>query len=56
VVVTPERQQRADFTVPIATEVKEIVVTGAGGPKLNSLDDLGGQTVYANPFTVQYNF
>jgi membrane-bound lytic murein transglycosylase MltF len=54
IVVTAERQQRADFTAPIATGVKQIIVTGANGPKLTSLDDLGGKEVFANPFTVNY--
>jgi membrane-bound lytic murein transglycosylase MltF len=54
IVVTPERQQLVDFTVPIATDVKQIIVTGANGPKLTSLDDLGGKEVFANPFTVNY--
>jgi membrane-bound lytic murein transglycosylase MltF len=54
IVVTPERQQRVDFTVPIVTDVKQIMVTGANGPKLASLDDLGGKEVFANPFTVNY--
>ena len=54
VAVTPERQQRVEFTVPVATGITQVVVTGAGGPTLNRLDDLGGEEVYVNPFTVQY--
>ena len=54
ILVTPERQQRADFTAPIATDVKQIIVTGAKGPKLANLDDLGGKEVFANPHTVNY--
>jgi membrane-bound lytic murein transglycosylase MltF len=55
IVVTPERQQRVDFTEPIATGVKQIIVTGANGPKLSSLNDLAGQEVFANPFTENYS-
>jgi membrane-bound lytic murein transglycosylase MltF len=54
VAVTPERQQHVEFTVPVATGITQVVVTGAGGPALNRLDDLGGKEVYVNPFTVQY--
>jgi membrane-bound lytic murein transglycosylase MltF len=54
VVVTPERQRHVDFTVPIATGVKQLIVTAANGPKLSSLDDLGGKEVLANPFTANY--
>jgi membrane-bound lytic murein transglycosylase MltF len=54
VIVTPERQKRVDFTVPITSSVKQIVVTNDNGPKLNSLDDLSGKTVYVNQFSVGY--
>jgi membrane-bound lytic murein transglycosylase MltF len=54
IVVTPERQQRVDFTVPIATDVKQMIVTGANGPKLDSLADLSGKEVFANPYTENY--
>jgi membrane-bound lytic murein transglycosylase MltF len=54
IVVTPERRQLLDFTIPIATDVKQVIVTGQNGPKLSSLDDLAGQEVFANPLTVNY--
>lgn len=43
--ITPERAARVDFTAPVATGVREVVVTGPKAPDLNSLDDLAGQTV-----------
>jgi membrane-bound lytic murein transglycosylase MltF len=54
IIVTPERQQRVDFTSPFATDVKQVIVTGANAPNLKSLDDLGGQQVLASPLTVNY--
>lgn len=37
------------FTVPIATGIKELVVTGPGAPAIAGLDDLAGKTVYVSP-------
>lgn len=54
VAITPEREARASFSSPIATHVREIVVTGPTGPILNNLDDLSGKKVFANPVTVYY--
>jgi membrane-bound lytic murein transglycosylase MltF len=54
IVVTPERQKRVDFTVPVATDVKQIIVTGANGPILGGLDDLAGKEVFANSFSANY--
>ena len=44
-----ERLANFDFTVPIATGVKEIVVTGPSSPPIADLDDLAGKTVYVRP-------
>jgi membrane-bound lytic murein transglycosylase MltF len=54
IVVTAERRQRVDFTEPIATDVKQIIVTRANGPKLDSMNDLAGKEVFANPFSENY--
>jgi membrane-bound lytic murein transglycosylase MltF len=54
VVVTPERQHRFDFTEPIATDVRQIIVTRANGPNLKSLNDLAGKEVFVNPLTENY--
>ncbi|MGH2830964.1 MAG: transporter substrate-binding domain-containing protein, partial [Dongiaceae bacterium] len=43
ITVTPERQELVDFTDPIASDVKDVVVTGPGAPQLASLDDLAGK-------------
>jgi membrane-bound lytic murein transglycosylase MltF len=49
--VTPEREQRVAFSIPIETNVKQIVVTGKGFGQVSSLQDLGGKTVFVNPLT-----
>jgi membrane-bound lytic murein transglycosylase MltF len=54
VIITPARQQRVDFTVPTATDVRQIIVTGPSGPSLEALDDLSGKEIYANPITNYY--
>ena len=53
-VVTPERQQRVAFTVPIEKDVKQVIVTGPKFGTVSSLADLGGKEVYVNPLTVNY--
>lgn len=49
--VTPERQKQIDFAIPFASGVKEVIVTSANEPKLNSLEDLSGKVVFVNPST-----
>jgi membrane-bound lytic murein transglycosylase MltF len=44
--VTPAGQAMVDFSIPEAERVREIVVTGAGGPELASIDALSGAPVY----------
>jgi membrane-bound lytic murein transglycosylase MltF len=44
--VTPERQKLVDFSIPTATDVKEIVVTGPGAPAIARVDDLAGHEVF----------
>lgn len=43
--ITPEREALVDFAAPLATNVKEVVVTGPKSPTLNSIEDLAGHTV-----------
>jgi membrane-bound lytic murein transglycosylase MltF len=46
IIVTPERQERVDFTVPFREDATEVVVTGPSGPRVSKVEDLSGQTVY----------
>jgi membrane-bound lytic murein transglycosylase MltF len=44
--ITPERLKIVDFSDPLVTGVKEIVVTGPHSPTVNSIEDLSGQEVF----------
>ena len=44
--ITPERAEQVAFSAPLATGIRELVVTGPSGPDLSSLDDLAGQPVH----------
>jgi membrane-bound lytic murein transglycosylase MltF len=46
ITVTPDRRRLVDFSEPIFTGVREVVVTGPGAPPLHSVEDLAGQEVF----------
>ena len=50
-VITPERQKQMAFTVPLRTNVKQVLVTGPTFGAASSLEDLGGKEVYVNPLS-----
>ena len=49
--ITPERQKHVDFSDPMLSGVKELLVTGPAAPTVNSIDDLavreGGEIAWA---------
>jgi membrane-bound lytic murein transglycosylase MltF len=47
--VTPGRQKLVDFSLPGATGVREVLVTGPDAPPVASLADLSGKEVYIRP-------
>lgn len=47
--VTPQRRERADFSTPLLTGVKEIVITGPDEKPLQRLEDLAGRKLYLRP-------
>ncbi|HTO46698.1 MAG TPA: lytic transglycosylase F [Burkholderiales bacterium] len=53
-VVTPERQKTVDFSDPLYSGIKEIVVTGPGGPEISTLDDLAGKEVFVRKTSSYY--
>lgn len=53
-VVSPERAQRVAFTVPLETDVKQVIVTGPNFGTVSSLEDLSGKEVYVNPLSTMY--
>ncbi|MGH8852627.1 MAG: transglycosylase SLT domain-containing protein [Casimicrobiaceae bacterium] len=52
--ITPERKKLVDFSAPMYSGIKEIVVTGPGGPRVDSLDDLSGKEVFIRRTTSYY--
>jgi membrane-bound lytic murein transglycosylase MltF len=51
IIVTPEREQTLDFTIPTisGTAVQLVVVSGKNAPQITSLDDLSGKEIYVTP-------
>ena len=54
ITITPERAQRVAFSIPVATNVSEVVVTHASGPILTSLESLAGREVWVRPTSSYY--
>ena len=44
--ITPERQQMVDFSSPISSSVKEILVTGPSAEAIGSVQELSGKTIH----------
>jgi membrane-bound lytic murein transglycosylase MltF len=53
-IITPERKQQVAFTVPLQSNVKQVVVTGPGMGPLPQLSDLGGKQLWVNPLSANY--
>jgi membrane-bound lytic murein transglycosylase MltF len=53
--VTPERLKIVDFSRPTRENVDEVVVTGPGGPAVNSIDDLSGKLVFVRKSSSFYD-
>jgi membrane-bound lytic murein transglycosylase MltF len=54
VFVTPEREKIVDFTQPILTDARLIVVTNKDGPPIASVQDLSGKRIVANKTRLPY--
>ena len=52
--ITPQRQKRIEFSDPLATGVKELLVTGPAAPPVKSLDDLAGKEVHVRRSSSYY--
>ncbi len=44
--VTPEREKLVAFTAPLLTDVREVLVTRKGAPRLTRMEDFGGREVH----------
>ena len=55
VTVTPEREKRVDFSIPIISGLKLVVVSEKNAPQIASVDDLSGKEIYVNRVSLAYN-
>jgi membrane-bound lytic murein transglycosylase MltF len=55
VAVTAEREKRFDFSIPIISGLKLVVVSGKDAPQVSSVDDLSGKEIYVNRVSVAYD-
>jgi membrane-bound lytic murein transglycosylase MltF len=47
--ITPQRQERVDFSTPLLIGVKEIVITGPDEKPLERIEDLSGRQLHLRP-------
>jgi membrane-bound lytic murein transglycosylase MltF len=52
--ITPERKKSVDFTDPVQTGVREIVITGPQSPQIGSLADLAGREIFVRKSSSYY--
>lgn len=52
--ITAERKKQVDFSDPMLSGVKEIVVTGPSAEAVNTLDDLSGREIHLRPSSSYY--
>jgi membrane-bound lytic murein transglycosylase MltF len=52
--ITPERRKIADFSLPVLSDVRELVVTAANEPVVNSPEDLSGRKVHVRKSSSYY--
>jgi len=52
--ITKNRKKNVDFSTPLLTGVKEILVTGPDLPALKSIEDLAGQELHLRPSSSYY--
>ncbi len=55
IAITPERAKLVDFTIPVRTNVNEVVVTGPAAPALAGLADLAGKQVAVRDKSFQFD-
>ena len=53
--VTKERLKMVDFSAPLITGIKEIVITGSSVPKISSLNELAGKEVHVRRSSSYYD-
>jgi membrane-bound lytic murein transglycosylase MltF len=54
VAITPDREKRLAFSIPLQSDATQIIVTGSEYGAVATLEGLGGKQVYANPLTTYF--
>lgn len=49
--ITPARRERVDFSDPMYSDIREVVVTAPGLPQVTAIEQLSGQEVFVRPST-----
>ncbi len=52
--ITTERQKQVDFSNPLLSGVKELLVTGPGAPPINDINDLAGKEIHVRRSSSYY--
>jgi membrane-bound lytic murein transglycosylase MltF len=52
--ITPSREAMVDFTQPLLSDAREVVLTGPASPALSTLDDLTGKAVFVRKSSSYY--
>jgi membrane-bound lytic murein transglycosylase MltF len=52
--ITPDRQKLVDFSMPVYSNVSEVVVSGPGAPALQGVEDLAGKEVFVRKSSSYY--
>jgi membrane-bound lytic murein transglycosylase MltF len=52
--VTEERQKLVDFSLPMVSDAKVVIVSGPASPAISSVDDLAGKEVFVRKSSVYY--
>jgi ABC-type amino acid transport substrate-binding protein len=52
--ITPERLKHVDFSNPLLTGVKELLVTGPAAPPMTTVDDLAGKEIHVRKSSSYY--
>jgi len=52
--ITPQRRQHVDFSNPLLSGVKELLVSGPAAPPVSEIDDLAGQEIHVRKSSSYY--
>jgi membrane-bound lytic murein transglycosylase MltF len=55
IAVTPEREKRLDFSIPIISDLKLEVISEKNAPQVANVDDLSGKEIYVNRVSLAYD-